>query len=46
VQEEFTIQVKRYEELMTKCYPEISMRLEFTLEELFGYFSDLAKLNN
>ncbi len=31
IQEEFARQVRRYEELMAKCYPEISIRLEFTI---------------
>lgn len=42
IQEEFCLQFRRYEELISKCYPETSIRLEFTLEELLSYFSDIA----
>ncbi|KAJ3364894.1 Exocyst complex component 1 [Kappamyces sp. JEL0680] len=43
IQEEFVRQLRKYEELITKCYPDITMRLDFTLEELLGFFSDLAQ---
>ena len=42
IQEEFCKQIRRYDELIGKCYPESNIRLEFTLDELLGYFSDLA----
>jgi hypothetical protein len=31
IQEECCRQLRKYEELMTKCYPEISIRLDFTM---------------
>ena len=43
IQEEFTRMLRKYEELIAKCYPESNLRLEFTMDELLGYFSDLAK---
>jgi hypothetical protein len=42
IQEEFCRQFRRYEELINKCYPETSIRLEFTLEELLSFFSEIA----
>ncbi|KAH6589898.1 hypothetical protein BASA61_005440 [Batrachochytrium salamandrivorans] len=42
IQEEFTRQLRRYEELIAKCYPEVSVRLDFTMEELLEFFSELA----
>ncbi|KAI8916885.1 exocyst complex component Sec3-domain-containing protein [Entophlyctis helioformis] len=42
IQEEFTRQLRRFEELIAKCYPEVSMRLDFTMDELLGFFSELA----
>ncbi|KAI8903121.1 exocyst complex component Sec3-domain-containing protein [Gorgonomyces haynaldii] len=45
IQEEFTRMLRRYEELIAKCYPESNLRLDFTMEELLGYFSELAKLH-
>ncbi|KAL2918232.1 hypothetical protein HK105_202159 [Polyrhizophydium stewartii] len=43
IQEEFTRQLRRYEELIAKCYPEVSVRLDFTMDELLGFFSELAR---
>jgi hypothetical protein len=43
IQEEFCRQLRKYEELITKCYPDITMRLDFTLEELLQMFSELAQ---
>lgn len=43
IQEEFTKRFRRYGELIAICYPESSTRLEFTMEELLGYFSELAR---
>ena len=43
IQEEFCRQHRKYEEFITKCYPDVTMRLDFTLEELLGYFSELAQ---
>ncbi|TPX59726.1 hypothetical protein PhCBS80983_g02258 [Powellomyces hirtus] len=43
IQDEFSKRVRRYGELIAICYPETSTRLEFTMEELLGYFSELAR---
>ncbi|TPX63540.1 hypothetical protein SpCBS45565_g06534 [Spizellomyces sp. 'palustris'] len=43
IQEEFTKRFRRYGELIMICYPETSTRLEFTMDELLGYFSELAR---
>ncbi|KAJ3151312.1 Exocyst complex component 1 [Geranomyces variabilis] len=43
IQDEFFKRVRRYGELIAICYPESSIRLEFTLDELVGYFSELAR---
>jgi hypothetical protein len=42
IQEEFCMQFRKYEELIAKCYPEVSVRLDFTMKELLQYFSELA----
>ncbi|KAI8811526.1 exocyst complex component Sec3-domain-containing protein [Cladochytrium replicatum] len=43
IQEELARTVQRYEELIGKCYPESGVHIEFTIEELLGYFSELAR---
>ncbi|KAJ3159822.1 Exocyst complex component 1 [Geranomyces michiganensis] len=43
IQDEFFKRVRRYGELIAICYPESSIRLEFTMDELVGYFSELAR---
>jgi transposase-like protein len=43
IQEEFCRQLRKYEELLSKCYPEVTVRLEFTMEEILVFFSDLAQ---
>ena len=43
IQEECCNQSRKYEELIAKCYPEVSIRLDFTVKELMQYFSDLAQ---
>jgi hypothetical protein len=43
IQEELSRTLRKYEELIAKCYPESNIRLDFTLDELLGYFSELAK---
>ena len=34
IQEEFTRQLRRYEELIAKCYSDTTIRLEFTMVSL------------
>ena len=43
IQQEFTYLLRKYEETISRCYPESGARLEFTMDELLGYFSDLAR---
>ncbi|KAJ3295740.1 Exocyst complex component 1 [Borealophlyctis nickersoniae] len=43
IQEEVTRRLRRYEDIIAQCYPETSIRLEFTMDELLGYFSELAR---
>ncbi|KAJ3100932.1 Exocyst complex component 1 [Phlyctochytrium planicorne] len=45
IQEEFTRQIKRYEEIISLCYPDAGVKVDFTVEDLLGYFSDLAKMH-
>ncbi|KAI8612283.1 exocyst complex component Sec3-domain-containing protein [Chytriomyces sp. MP71] len=43
IQEAYTKNLKRYEEIIALCYPETGLKVEFTIEDLLGYFSDLAQ---
>lgn len=43
IQEEMTRNLRRYEDLIAKCYPESNIRLDFTMDELLEYFSEMAK---
>ncbi|KAI9092400.1 exocyst complex component Sec3-domain-containing protein [Phlyctochytrium arcticum] len=43
IQEECAKRIRRYEELIGICYPEVPSKLEFSMEELLGYFSELAR---
>ncbi|KAI8826808.1 exocyst complex component Sec3-domain-containing protein [Fimicolochytrium jonesii] len=43
IQEETAKRYKRYGELIELCYPETVTKLEFTMDELLGYFSELAR---
>ncbi|KAI9205813.1 exocyst complex component Sec3-domain-containing protein [Polychytrium aggregatum] len=43
IQEEFTRQLRKYEDTMARCYPDSGLKIEFTMDELLGYFSDLAR---
>ena len=42
MQEEFLRQYKHFEELIRKCYPDSDIKLEFTIENVLQYFSDIA----
>ncbi|ORY45273.1 hypothetical protein BCR33DRAFT_784670 [Rhizoclosmatium globosum] len=46
IQEAFAKSLKRYEELIALCYPDTGLRVEFTMDDLLGYFSELAQKNN
>ncbi|KAJ3412241.1 hypothetical protein HDV05_001052 [Chytridiales sp. JEL 0842] len=43
IQEEFTRQLKRYEEVIVMCYPDSGLRIDLTIEELLNFFSELAR---
>jgi hypothetical protein len=43
IQEEFTRQLKRYEEVIALCYPDSGLRIDLTIEELLNFFSELAR---
>lgn len=41
IQEEVVRQLRRYEELIAKCYKNFGVQLEFTVEEILMHFSEL-----
>ncbi|KAJ3080543.1 hypothetical protein HK102_002976 [Quaeritorhiza haematococci] len=43
IQEEVVRRLSRFEDLIGKCYPESGLHLEVTIEEVLGYFSELAR---
>ena len=43
LQDEFLKQYKHFETLIAKCYPGSGITLEFTINDLLGYFSDIAQ---
>ncbi len=43
MQDEFLKQYQRFESLITRCYPGAGMSLEFTIDDLLAYFSDIAQ---
>ncbi|KAJ3219492.1 Exocyst complex component 1 [Dinochytrium kinnereticum] len=45
IQQEFTRQVKRYEEIISLCYADSGIRIDFSVDDLLGYFSDMAKMH-
>ncbi|CAK8673605.1 unnamed protein product [Clavelina lepadiformis] len=42
MQEEFVRQYKHFEDLISKCYPDSEIKLEFTIENVLLYFSSIA----
>lgn len=42
MQEEFLKQYKHFEELIEKCYPDSDIKLEFTINDVLQYFTDIA----
>ena len=42
IQEEVVVSLRRFEELVMKCYPGSGIRLEFSIEEIVGYFSTMS----
>ncbi|KAH9489273.1 Exocyst complex component 1 [Bulinus truncatus] len=43
MQDLFINQYKYYDSLMKKCYPDTNITLEFTIENVLQYFSDIAQ---
>ncbi|KAJ3238126.1 hypothetical protein HDU77_011556, partial [Chytriomyces hyalinus] len=43
IQEACTNSLKRYEVLISLCYPDTGLKVLFTIDDLLGYFSDIAK---
>ena len=43
MQDEFLKQYKHYETLISRCYPDSGISLEFTITDLLGFFSDIAQ---
>ncbi|KAG0167424.1 hypothetical protein DFQ30_006068 [Apophysomyces sp. BC1015] len=43
IQEEFIQQHEKMEELIKKCYPDARVHLEFTIQDLLGMMSELAR---
>nr|XP_039251957.1 exocyst complex component 1-like isoform X3 [Styela clava] len=42
MQDEFLRQYKHFEDLINKCYPGSGMKLEFTIQDVLQYFTDIA----
>lgn len=43
MQDMFITQYKHYDDLMKKCYPDSQLALEFTMDSVLQYFSDIAQ---
>ncbi|KAJ3074763.1 Exocyst complex component 1 [Podochytrium sp. JEL0797] len=43
IQEAFMTNLKRWDELIQLCYPDTGLKVEFTIEDLLGYFSEIAQ---
>ncbi|XP_076446278.1 exocyst complex component 1-like isoform X2 [Babylonia areolata] len=43
MQDMFINQYKHYDDLMKKCYPDSQISLEFTIDNVLQYFSDIAQ---
>ncbi|KAI9481520.1 MAG: exocyst complex component Sec3-domain-containing protein [Benjaminiella poitrasii] len=46
IQEEFIRQHERMEDLIRQCYPDAGVKLEFTIQDLLGMMSELARKVN
>ena len=42
MQEEFIRQYKYIEDMIHRCYPGAMITLEFSIEDILNYFSDIA----
>lgn len=43
MQEEFIVQYKSIESLISRCYPGAKMALEFTIDDILLFFSEIAQ---
>ncbi|KAG5674109.1 hypothetical protein PVAND_004094 [Polypedilum vanderplanki] len=43
MQEEFLAQLAQYEEFISRCYPGSMITLDFTIDEILNFFSDIAR---
>nr|XP_022323455.1 exocyst complex component 1-like isoform X4 [Crassostrea virginica] len=43
MQDEFIKQVKHYEDLINQCYPDSGITLEFKVEDVLSFFSEIAQ---
>ena len=43
MQDEFLKQYKMFEQLIARCYPDSNITLEFTINDLLNYFSNIAQ---
>jgi hypothetical protein len=47
IQEEFLRQHERFSRLIRECYPaEANVQMEFSVQELLGFFSEIAKTHH
>jgi hypothetical protein len=42
MQDEFLRQLKYYDALIAQCYPGAKMELDFTIQDVLTFFSDIA----
>jgi hypothetical protein len=43
LQDEFLKQIKHYQQITGQCYPNSRMDLEFTIQDVLQYFSEIAQ---
>ncbi|KAK3804496.1 MAG: exocyst complex component Sec3-domain-containing protein [Benniella sp.] len=43
IQEEFIRQHERFSRLIRECYPDAGVHMEFSMQELLGFFSEISK---
>ena len=43
MQEEFIKQIKHYEDLINKCYPDSGISLSFSVTDVLQFFSEIAQ---
>lgn len=43
MQNEFIAQYRHIEELIQRCYPDSNVMLEFTIQDILEFFSEIAR---